>query len=98
MTEIVEDFNNLVNEGDVLAACRAIMPEVHALLEFRAERMSVPIPGFTSMMLRVTAKVRTNDMSTSELKMIYKRTPTISKQLEMMGGDIMFKREIAFYK
>jgi hypothetical protein len=98
MAESAEDLKCLVHEGDVLAACRAMLPDVQALLEYRAERMSVPIPGFTSLMLRVIAKIRTKDLSTSELKLIYKRPPTIAKQLEVMGGSDLFEREVAFYR
>jgi hypothetical protein len=98
MAESVEDLKSLVNEGDVLAACRAVLPNIQALLDFRADRMSVPIPGLTSLMLRITARVRHCDKSTSEIKLIYKRPPTIAKQLEFMGGEMLFEREVAFYR
>jgi hypothetical protein len=95
MTNNVENYNNLVHEGEVLAACRAMLPEVQTLLEYRAERMSVQVPGMITLMFRVTAKVRTNDMSTSEIKMICKRTPTLAKQLETLGVD-MCERKLFF--
>jgi hypothetical protein len=98
MAESAEDLKSLVHEGDVLAACRAMLPDVQALLEFHADRMSVPIPGFTSLMLRITAKIRTNNQSTTAIKMIYKRTPTMAKQFEVMGGNLLFEREVAFYR
>jgi hypothetical protein len=91
-----EDLSHHVSFGDVLAACRAILPNVQDLIEFRAQRATSSVQGFTSLMVRVFAKVRHNDLSTSEVKLVVKLPSTIDTQREMMGT--VFEREALFFR
>jgi hypothetical protein len=98
MAESVKDLKSFVHEGDVLAACRAVLPNVQAVLEFHAESISPPFPGFASLILRVTATVRRKDLSTSEVKLIFKLPPIMAKQGELVAQAGLYQHEVDFFR
>ncbi|KAF4518071.1 hypothetical protein B566_EDAN009614 [Ephemera danica] len=84
--------------GEILAACRALYPTTHSVLNIQAERTTPPVPGFTSLMLRVNVTARSTDGTDTQVKLIYKRPSIIPQQLEMFGGKELSQRDVAYFR
>ncbi|KAF4518073.1 hypothetical protein B566_EDAN009617, partial [Ephemera danica] len=84
MTGAIEDLRSHFSIGDVLAACRALDPRTQCVLDVQIERVSCSIPGFLSLMLRVTATTRLLDSSVSQVKLIMKTQPEHAVQRKIV--------------
>ena len=98
MTGAIEDLRSHFSIGDVLAACRALDPRTQCVLDVQIERVSCSIPGFLSLMLRVTATTRLLDSSVSQVKLIMKTQPEHAVQRKIVEDSEVFKHEISFYR
>jgi hypothetical protein len=93
---MTEDVTQRLSHNELLTASRAFVPNIKDLLEFKAERNKKQ--GSTSLLLCVSVKLRQNDLSTTEIKMVIKLpslVPTVRDLIEKGGYS---NREMMFFR
>lgn len=92
------ELTSLVSHGDVLAAVKTLHGQFTTLLDFSVSSATSSVQGFLSLILRVSATVRTvPDTVQQQTTFIIKRLPVMKEHLELILDTDFFYREIQYF-